>query len=149
MSTQGLADRLRDAASSGSYRVAAEDDVVATARTAGIVAARVTLAGAGTKQELLRRFAEALGFPDWFGANWDALEDCLTDLSWRPAEGHLVLVEGVSGFDELDPGDRSMLLDILLTSARYWAGQGTPFFAVFVDPGHLLALPDLLAGHER
>jgi len=149
MSGQGLADKLREAASSGSYRVEAENDVMATARAAGIVAARVTLAGAGSKQELLRRFAEALGFPDWFGDNWDALEDCLTDLSWRPGEGYLVLVEGVSGFDELDPGDRTMLLDILRASARFWAGQGTPFFAVFVDPGHELALPDLLAGHER
>jgi len=149
MSEPWLADRLRDASSSGSYRVDAEDDVIATARSVGTVAARVPLAGAGAKQELLRRFAEALGFPDWFGANWDALEDCLTDLSWRPAEGYLLLLEGASGLEDLSAEDREMLLDILQASARFWAGQGTPFFAVFVDPGRQLALPDLLAGNAR
>jgi len=149
MSEQGLADRLRDASSSGSYRVDAEDDVVSTARSVGVVAARVPLEGAGTKPELLRRLAGALGFPDWFGANWDALEDCLTDLSWRPAEGYLVLLEGVSALEDLGSEDKEMFLDILRASARFWAGQGTPFFAVFVDPGRQLALPDLLAGHAR
>jgi hypothetical protein len=149
MSGPGLADRLRDASSSGPYRVEAEDDVVAAARSVGIVAARVPVAGVGSKQELLRRFAGALGFPDWFGANWDALEDCLTDLSWRPAEGYLLILEGVSGLEDLGSEDREMLLDILQASARFWAGQGTPFFAVFVDPGRQLALPDLLAGHAR
>ena len=146
MSAQELADRLRDASASGSYRVAAEREVVAAARELGIAAAHVSLAGVGTKHELLRRFAEALGFPDWFGANWDALEDCLTDLSWRPAGGHLVLIEGVAGLEDLGPEDRDMLLDILRASARFWAGEGTPFFAAFVDPSRSLALPDLLAG---
>lgn len=34
------------------------------------------------KAELLERVALALSFPDYFGRNWDALIDCLSDLSW-------------------------------------------------------------------
>ena len=38
----------------------------------------------GDKAELLDRVAEGLGFPDWFGRNWDALNDALFDLRPRP-----------------------------------------------------------------
>ncbi len=33
-----------------------------------------------SKEELLDAIAEGFGFPDWFGRNWDALEECLRDL---------------------------------------------------------------------
>jgi len=36
-----------------------------------------------------------------------------------------------------------VLLDVLAGAADYWAGRGRPFFAVFIDPGHALALPAL------
>jgi hypothetical protein len=35
--------------------------------------------------------ARALAFPAWFGRNWDALADCLGDLSWLPDAGHVLL----------------------------------------------------------
>jgi len=43
--------------------------------------ARVT-AGLQTKAELLSYLARKLDFPYYFGRNWDALADCLHDLSW-------------------------------------------------------------------
>ena len=36
------------------------------------------------KAEFYDAVAAALGFPDWFGHNLDALADCLRDLSWLP-----------------------------------------------------------------
>jgi hypothetical protein len=36
-----------------------------------------------------------------------------------------------------------VLLDILAASAEHWRGRGLPFFAVFVDPEGVLALPEL------
>lgn len=38
-----------------------------------------------SKQKLLRILADQLQFPAYFGNNWDALEECLRDLSWLPA----------------------------------------------------------------
>jgi hypothetical protein len=90
------------------------------------------------KAALLDNMASALGFPDWFGHNWDALEDCLTDLSWRDAPGTVLLIESPRAGDDL-----GVLVDILRSSAEFWAGRGKPFFALFVDPERALPLPEL------
>jgi hypothetical protein len=135
-----LIERLRDAAHSGAYRAARIDEVLQAAGDARLDVARIDLGGAADKDALLARLAEALGFPAWFGGNWDALEDCLADLSWRPGEGHVLLLER---HGELSLDDLGVLIDILSASAEYWRGRGRPFFAVFVDPEGVLALPEL------
>lgn len=38
--------------------------------------------GAESKAEILKGIAQAWAFPSHFGHNWDALVDCLSDLSW-------------------------------------------------------------------
>ena len=130
-----LLARLQDASRSGVYRVARADEVVDAVSGSGLSFAKIEFAD---KMKLLNNIAAALEFPHWFGANWDALEDCLTDLSWREAAGHVLL------FDRAKPGDDlGVLIDVLRSSAEYWAGRGKPFFAVFVDPARELELPEL------
>ena len=135
-----LTQRLNDPARSGVYRAPGPDEVADAVRGTGLDIAHADLAGVQDKAALLERLALALGFPDWFGGNWDALEDCLCDLSWRPGAGHVLLLRG---HGELPIDDLGVLLDVLATSAAFWAERGRPFFAVVVDPGRTLALPDL------
>lgn len=49
--------------------------------------------GVRSKADLLRSLSSQLSFPDWFGWNWDALHDCLRDLSWLQESG-IVLQHG-------------------------------------------------------
>jgi len=35
-----------------------------------------------TKIDLLTEFSKALQFPEYFGCNWDAFDECVNDLSW-------------------------------------------------------------------
>ncbi|MFT3925435.1 MAG: barstar family protein [Myxococcales bacterium] len=35
-----------------------------------------------TREQLFQAYARALRFPAYFGRNWDAFVDCLSDLSW-------------------------------------------------------------------
>ena len=133
--TGKLIQRLRDASRSGVYRVSGTEELVDAVKGSSLSPVRVKFAD---KVQLLKNLAAALGFPDWFGHNWDALEDCLTDLSWREAPAHVLLIEGAKPGDDL-----GVLIDILRSSAESWAARGKPFFAIFVDPKHALPLPAL------
>jgi hypothetical protein len=135
-----LTQRLTDAARSGVYRTPRADEVLDAARGTRLELAGVDLGGAPDKEALLEKLAAALAFPAWFGGNWDALEDCLADLSWRAGDGHVMLI---GGHGELPADDLGVLVDVLRAAAAHWAGRGKPFFAVFIDPGHALALPAL------
>lgn len=135
-----LAQRLSDAARSGVYRTRQTTEVEDAVRGTRLDLAHADLGGADAKEALLERLALALGFPAWFGGNWDALEDCLGDLGWRAGDGHVILF---TGYEDLPADDLGVLLDVLAASAAYWAERGNPFFAVFVDPQHALALPEL------
>jgi RNAse (barnase) inhibitor barstar len=41
--------------------------------------------GIGNRETLFHVLADHLKFPEYFGHNWDALWDCLRDLTWIPA----------------------------------------------------------------
>ena len=125
-----LLQRMSDAAKSGVYRAARFDEILDASQGSALQVARIDLAGAAGKDALMERVARALGFPQWFGGNWDALEDCLTDLSWHKADGHVLLLEGATG---LKADDFGILADVLSSSARYWSQRGQSFFAVFVQ----------------
>lgn len=88
---------------------------------------RVDLAGCTTKAELLARLAAALHFPDWFGHNWDALADCLTDLSWLPAERYAITLLRPQALRAAAPEALTTALEILDEAAAYWTGAGVGF----------------------
>jgi Barstar (barnase inhibitor) len=64
----------------------------------------------------------ALQFPDYFGENPAALDECVTDLSWLPGPAYVLLVidSHLVLWDE--PADRfAMFVDILVGAAEEWA----------------------------
>lgn len=125
-----LLQRLSDASKSGVYRAPHTQAILDATQDSVLQVSRIGLAGAADKAALLERIAGALQFPRWFGGNWDALEDCLMDLSWSKAAGHVLLIEGAAG---LPADERGILADILASAAAAWAERKRPFFAVFVD----------------
>jgi hypothetical protein len=68
------------------------------------------------KEQLLRQLADCLAFPDYFGGNWDALIDCLSDLSWLHAPETVI---DHAGLPNLGPNDLRLYLECLIdASAR-------------------------------
>ncbi len=77
--------------------------------------------GIRTKDELLSSLRVALRLPDYFGRNWDALWDCICDLSWIPDSQVVVLHRDLPLDSEI--GQLQTYLSILHDAARYWEAR--------------------------
>jgi RNAse (barnase) inhibitor barstar len=129
---------LANPARNGAWLVSAVDlDVLdAAAHAEGHSVRRISLAGCQEKTDLLQRIAGALAFPKTFGANWDALADCLGDLGWLPqAGGYVWLFDHAGDLRDVSEHDFDVLCDILDGACAGWRDRGTPCFA-------FLAMPD-------
>jgi hypothetical protein len=93
---------------------------------------------------LLTECARALDFPDYFGHNWDALEECLADLEWLPAKGYVLLITDAGCVLPDDDEEYETFLEILRDAGEAWgsgqAGMGTrratPFHVLFAVSEH-------------
>lgn len=91
---------------------------------------RVDLSKVTDKEGFLDAIGKALSFPDWFGHNWDALADCLTDLSWMPADGYVIVLDNADAFAAASPADFATALSILQDAADSWREEGVPLWTL-------------------
>lgn len=99
------------------------DTMQRAAAVDGVAWCDLDLAGVSVKPAFLARCAAALSFPGSFGHNWDALADCLEDLSWQPSQGVVVRWLGGGEFARRAPEDFSIALDIFAAAASYWEAR--------------------------
>lgn len=87
-------------------------------------------------------FARALDFPDYFGHNWDALEECLADLEWLPAKGYVLLISDAHCVIPDDEEEYETLLEVLSDAGEAWSkghtadGRRAPFHTFFAVSSH-------------
>jgi len=68
------------------------------------------------KKELFTFLAQLIPLPDYFGKNWDALEECLTDLSWLPERKLTLAHVGLPLQGE--PANQRTYLQLLASAAK-------------------------------
>lgn len=108
----------------------ARQPLMRAAEANGFAVFPVDLSGVDNKEGLLTAIGRAMAFPDWFGHNFDALADCLTDLAWRPAEGYLVILEHCDGVHGRAEEDFVTALQVFDQAASEWREQGVPFWCL-------------------
>jgi RNAse (barnase) inhibitor barstar len=94
------------------------------------VRARIDADACDSKVELLDTLGHVLAFPEWFGCNWDALADCLTDLSWLPAPGYLLVIQHASAFARRRPDCWETAADVMQQTCRTWRQREVPFWVL-------------------
>ena len=75
------------------------------------------LDGVTDKAGLMDACARALDLPDWFGRNWDALADSLSDVSVWPKDavekgGLLVVVRSWQAYAQAQPDEWGIALEV-------------------------------------
>lgn len=99
----------------------------------------VDLAGQAKTAAILEQLGSKLDFPDWYGANFDALYDCLSNPDWQPATGHLILLGGLSNWQSTIPDDFATLIDVLRAVVETRQDSAKPFCILIDTPADGLA----------
>ncbi|MEO7386826.1 MAG: barstar family protein [Gammaproteobacteria bacterium] len=134
MNREELADTLPQAERAGVFSLPAHDipTLAEVADARGFAVFRLNLAGCTDAGEVLARLGDQLQFPAWYGQNWDALADCLTDFSWREADGYVLVLEQLADFRSVGDDDFDTLIEILSDASASWSVMGIPFWAFLV-----------------
>ncbi len=86
-------------------------------------------------------FAAAFQCPYYFGENWAAFNDCLTDLSWLPADAYLVCITKADQLLSSEtPASFEVLVQTLRDIARFWSedSQNLAVMGRKATPFHVL-----------
>ena len=102
----------------------------AATKRAGVPWHDLDLAEVDDRDGFLRRCAEVLALPGYFGANWDALHECLIDLAGSGAPGAVVHWRHGAALARRSPESVATALEIFHVAAMYWARSGRVFLVV-------------------
>jgi RNAse (barnase) inhibitor barstar len=141
----GLNKILSDGKLSGVYRpTQGPNEIARTAKAAKLSVVKLDLRKVRGKKEFLARLAKALRCPPYFGMNWDALADCMRDLSWLNDNGWVVMLLNGQEFAIKNQDDFMTAIDVLQTAAEYWRIHRKPFWILlYGDKDWNPGLPEL------
>ena len=92
------------------------------------------------KDKTLAKLGADLGFPTWYGANFDALFDCLTDPDWLPEKGQVILIQGMAELRNTAPETFATLIDVLKAAAEARKDAGHSFWVLLDNPAPGIAV---------
>ena len=108
-----------------------------------VVDGQVAADRAGIFDELAR----TMHFPDYFGRNWDAVYDCLTDPSLHSAGGSVILLDGCDRLASASPDQWQIALKVFRDACAFWGATRTPLFVLLRGESAASAgAPDLPPG---
>jgi hypothetical protein len=96
------------------------------------------------KRRFLAAWVQAMRLPRWFGMNWDAAADSLTDFDWQPGSAHALLCSKLGGFAQRSPVDFATALAVMEDAARFWEERDVQFW-VLIECDRLRQFADLPA----
>ena len=132
-----LQEQLAQTGSPGIFRLATKDIIALkeAATELSLAFLSVDLTKSANIPSFIKALKHDLNFPDWFGGNLDALNDCLTDFSWHPAAGYVITLSGSERLRS-NPTSFAMLNEVLANAVEEWQKRNIPFWVFYVmdDP---------------
>ena len=84
-----------------------------------------------SEADLFSAIAKVLNFPDYFGKNWDALDECLRDLEWIPAKGYVLIIRDANPLWHHATKVAGDLIRSWLFCDEEWLKENVPFHLIF------------------
>jgi RNAse (barnase) inhibitor barstar len=127
---------LENASASGVFHLAAthQSTIETAAKEADFCVLKADIVRPSSTQDALLQLGSALKFPSWYGANFDALYDCLTDPEWQPAKGHVLFINGITRLRATQPVDFATLINVLQAAAEDRRKTHVPFWVLIDAP---------------
>ncbi len=122
--------------------------VQSAAKRAGFAYFHVDGKNIARKEQLLNHFSTALRFPDHFGNNWDALEECLTDLEWVDGDGYVIHYDHIDALLAEHPDQFETLVEILRDAVASWKEDGAAMIVLLSGSKPPKGVAKLKAGGE-
>jgi Barstar (barnase inhibitor) len=79
---------------------------------------------------LFQEFATAFQFPEYFGHNWDALKDCLTELDGHEIDRYIITIDKLDRFIANDPSQWTDFLEVCKSVVEYWQDTENPVYVL-------------------
>ena len=80
----------------------------------------INLGSLGTSSSFLKIMSEKLYFPDYFGFNYDALDECMQDLSWLPEEKIIINFRFIERVKRKNESLYKIIYGCLVMYQEYW-----------------------------
>ena len=136
---------FKHAAQAGLYYLpdSARSDLEQEAAKAQRAFFSVRLENCKDTQEALIEFGKACHFPIWYGANFDALNDCLSDPDWPNGKGVILKISGLETLRSGDVEAFSTLIDVLRSATISRSASKQPLWILLTTPARGVSnLPD-------
>ena len=134
---------FKDPTQAGLYHLPAkhQPDLPRLVAKAHLIFFAANLGDCKDKNRALSELGKACKFPAWYGVNFDALHDCLTDPDWQPKTGVVLQISGLDLLHERDPDSFSTLIEVLQSAASIRSAEKTPLWILLTSP--TLGIADL------
>ena len=106
------------------------DELLRNAKRSSQTVLRAEFDAVDDKAGVMQRIGEGFGLPGHFGANLDALYDCMTDLkpeAGADQPGFVVILRNLPVGEHFDRDQRDALLDVFREAADFFFDHGIAF----------------------
>ncbi len=88
--------------------------------------------GISGELQLHKALSEALNFPEYYGFNWNAMSDCLRDLSWIKERTVVIVHQEIPGLTSFE---LSTYIDVILECTADWKSYEEHQLEVYFPKG--------------
>jgi RNAse (barnase) inhibitor barstar len=110
--------------------------------------ATIDLQHVSSTDDLFSAFADAFRFPDYFGFNWAAFDECINDLEWLSANSYVLVLKNIDKL-KINNEDKIHFIRILKNTSEEWKnGRNYDDFPTLPTPFHILFFSEAISGDK-